>query len=519
MNILVIGNGFDLEHELPTKYKDFIEFIIGVNTLEKVKSRNEFINNLPESINKKVKEYLEKDIAPKENLFSECKNDIVTSELLKLSSNNIWLLYFIDIKKESGENWIDFEKEISTVIQNLDYMRKHRKSKKEHPDICCDEEKKNSEERIVSLIKYKCKKDINIEKLSNDEYYKDIIEELIKDLNNLIKCLEIYIDKYINNTKIEYVSSDIKSLEIHKVLSFNYSKTFEDIYTTENDNIECNYIHGKANYLNNTIEKANNMVLGIDEYLDDELKNTELDFIQFKKYFQRIYKRTGAEYKEWISKIVDKNEASNIYFFGHSLDITDKDILKDLILGDNEKNYPAKINIYYNDEETYARQIANLVKVIGQDKLIEKVYGVNPSIKFWKQNEKESLDTLDIIKDSCNKLNKESINEKFEYVHYNYKRNELSLGDMYSIYFKVIKGDKIEGKVFNHIGEYIQTEWDGDVYIDTDIKLLKEFCITIDKSNFSLNLYNIQNNGKREFEMSEEKNNFYDILNLIIELI
>ena len=190
-----------------------------------------------------------------------------------------------------------------------------------------------------------------------------------------------------------------------------------------------------------------------------------------------------------------------------------------MILGDNEKNYPAKINIYYNDEETYARQIANLVKVIGQDKLIEKVYGVNPSIKFWKQNEKESLDTLDIIKDSCNKLNKESINEKFEYVHYNYKRNELSLGDMYSIYFKVIKGDKIEGKVFNHIGEYIQTEWDEDVYIYTDIKPLKEFCITIDKSNFSLNLYNIQNNGKREFEMSEEKNNFYDILNLIIELI
>ena len=27
----------------------------------------------------------------------------------------------------------------------------------------------------------------------------------------------------------------------------------------ENDNIECNYIHGKANYLNNTIEKADNI--------------------------------------------------------------------------------------------------------------------------------------------------------------------------------------------------------------------------------------------------------------------
>ena len=27
MNILVLGNGFDLAHGLPTKYADFLEFI------------------------------------------------------------------------------------------------------------------------------------------------------------------------------------------------------------------------------------------------------------------------------------------------------------------------------------------------------------------------------------------------------------------------------------------------------------------------------------------------------------
>ena len=27
MNILMIGNGFDLEHELPTKYTQFLEFV------------------------------------------------------------------------------------------------------------------------------------------------------------------------------------------------------------------------------------------------------------------------------------------------------------------------------------------------------------------------------------------------------------------------------------------------------------------------------------------------------------
>lgn len=28
MNILVIGNGFDLAHGLPTKYGDFLDFIL-----------------------------------------------------------------------------------------------------------------------------------------------------------------------------------------------------------------------------------------------------------------------------------------------------------------------------------------------------------------------------------------------------------------------------------------------------------------------------------------------------------
>ena len=27
MNILVIGNGFDLAHELPTRYSDFLNFV------------------------------------------------------------------------------------------------------------------------------------------------------------------------------------------------------------------------------------------------------------------------------------------------------------------------------------------------------------------------------------------------------------------------------------------------------------------------------------------------------------
>ena len=33
MNIIVIGNGFDLAHGLPTKYTDFLEFVKVLNNV------------------------------------------------------------------------------------------------------------------------------------------------------------------------------------------------------------------------------------------------------------------------------------------------------------------------------------------------------------------------------------------------------------------------------------------------------------------------------------------------------
>lgn len=34
MNILVIGNGFDLAHGLPTRYGDFLEFSIMIDNIK-----------------------------------------------------------------------------------------------------------------------------------------------------------------------------------------------------------------------------------------------------------------------------------------------------------------------------------------------------------------------------------------------------------------------------------------------------------------------------------------------------
>lgn len=52
--------------------------------------------------------------------------------------------------------------------------------------------------------------------------------------------------------------------------------------------MECAHIHGKADINNDT--KSNNMVLGIDDYLKGEEKFTNTNFIEFKKYYQRLIK-------------------------------------------------------------------------------------------------------------------------------------------------------------------------------------------------------------------------------------
>lgn len=61
------------------------------------------------------------------------------------------------------------------------------------------------------------------------------------------------------------------------------------------------YIHGKADANKND----NNMVLGIYEYLNGDEKNNNTEFIEFKKYYQRIHKK-DVNIRKWLDEINDQ---------------------------------------------------------------------------------------------------------------------------------------------------------------------------------------------------------------------
>ncbi|MGP1599428.1 AbiH family protein [Peptoanaerobacter stomatis] len=361
------------------------------------------------------------------NKYKKVYNENKENENFKIFdtyvNNNFWIEHFLEIrakKREIGEGWIDFEQEIGKLLEKLEYnsnyfywifirvylyyIRIHRINSNSN-DILSNlnylkGRSPSNEDDIVYLFDIQFSH--NNRKLNDIIFWRDtynntideIVKNLIKDLNNLIMAFEIYLKEVIQTMHIQHKNTNIVDIgKIDKIISFNYTNTFSRFYC---NNVEVNYVHGKVR--ENLNCETNNIVLGIDEYLPEETKNTNLTFIYFKKYFQRIFKKNGAKYKEWLEETkmygnddgkegidyyIDKNlkmEFNNVYFFGHSLAASDRDILSEII-----ESKCTKVKIFYHDIKSYGEQIQNLIKIIGQDKLLEYTYRENKKIEFIEQ--------------------------------------------------------------------------------------------------------------------------------------
>lgn len=410
MNILVIGNGFDLAHGLPTKYGDFLEWIKVIKQVVNIKHGDTLANVNWGNISPQIREFIiNNKMYGNKSLFSQ---EQICNELL---NDNSWIDYFLQCDMYKKENWIDFESEISRVIKSIDDEMKQKGVDEnvllEERIMCANEDIRKMEEEGSRWNGGKTSDYLKeyienhpFENLKEKITYKQLIVRLEDDLDKLIRALEIYLAEYVNVINDTEECRAIQVVNPDCVLSFNYSNTYKRLYGNAKE-IEYNYIHGKAD-INNTIE-SNNMVLGIDEYLKLKRMNKEIRFISFKKYYQRIYKGTGCEYKDWIYKIKESaksielklrkeypiqipfikftNDARhNLYIFGHSLDITDQDVLRELILNDN-----VYTTIYYMDKKDLKRKIANLVKVITQQELIRRTGGSTKTIAFKLQYDTE----------------------------------------------------------------------------------------------------------------------------------
>ncbi len=363
MNILLIGNGFDLAHHLPTTYMDFLKF---TKVIKKIKEDFD-----------KYKSIIQDDIewyGIDEKLHAIIvKNFDKVDKISEVIKDNIWIDYFLQCDMHGEENWIDFESEISEVIQSIDTNMKDT----------------SLYSKVFNLNNQFMRKSFIDE--DNEKHritYKQLTNRLLNDLDRLILSLEMYLADFVEQIQIDSLIKDIEGIipNIDKIISFNYTHTYVN-YQNRKKDIEVDFLHGEAK-TDDTID-YNNMVLGIDEYLSEYDQKNRVEFIGFKKFYQRIYKKTGCKYREWIDKMdelrkIFKNDkhGNHLYVFGHSLDVTDGDVLSELILNKNIDD----TTIFYRNREQLGEEITNLVKVIGEPNLIDRTAGKKQNILFKKQS-------------------------------------------------------------------------------------------------------------------------------------
>ena len=187
------------------------------------------------------------------------------------------------------QTWIDFESEISKVIQTLDKVKNRfeNDSYSEFNQVQLDEYEFEVLQYILEESKdisvYDC-----VFTLDQVEMY---IQELMIDLNRLIRCLEIYLLYYV---KPKYDKSKVKrfinDLNIERVLTFNYTDTYECLYNTQK--VDFNYIHGRINEEHDL--NTCNLVLGIDEYLDNNEKDKKLNLFSLKSFIKEYIKELAV---------------------------------------------------------------------------------------------------------------------------------------------------------------------------------------------------------------------------------
>ena len=365
--ILIIGNGFDLYHGLPTRYTDFLFWVNHWDQFEKqVNKESTTEADEPEAWDIRLGD---KNTLIEESIVDIAKNykSYDADEFSKLSriiKHNVWIGYFNEIIKKN-DRWIDFENEISKVLKIIESV--FDEFEDSHvgswfPKYCSDAFWESVVKRFCNYggeqrLPIEMINDIYASDIINSGIEDDVLHHLIESLNDLIYVLRFYLMNIVANFKTKVYSEQVRALGRIKVLSFNYTNLIRNIYGLHKVD-ESHHVHGSL--------EDNNMVLGVGDDVFDGL-----DFVYFQKYFQRIQKKTGNDYRGWVPSYEKTFDGYNseLYIFGHSLDPVDKSVLNYFI----ENKNITKIHIYYYNEKAYEELVINLIKLIDKEPAIEQV--------------------------------------------------------------------------------------------------------------------------------------------------
>ncbi len=286
----------------------------------------------------------------------------------------MWFSYFSTVF-DQDLGWIDFEREIARVISAFCEFFKTNKARRFTIESCSTNEgvryilthfsffhdRANVNYQIPSPYSEREAKSAYClqfpkgtgEWIINKEA---IVEELYQSLDEFSYLLQEYLRIFVEQPLDRLLSDRLIQLNPNfqnadRVITFNYSSVFEKVYGAEN----VIHIHG-------IIDKK--IVLGVDPNQDDDRQTVDTTFLHFKKYYQRVRYGTDIDYLNFIDPVQRTSKYSRncvVSVIGHSLDITDKDIITEVF------SLPHEIRILYHDERVIGGYIKNLINIYGKE--------------------------------------------------------------------------------------------------------------------------------------------------------
>jgi len=365
-NILILGNGFDLAMGRKTSYGDFLRFLNSIS-VQSSNSEEFFDTNIIDGLIQEKK--IEKD-----DYFSKI-------------SKNLFLKYINENKNKLGKKWSSIELVISDIAEAIVYIRDYSKKQdtKFGSAFFRTLMKQSVSESNFMAIKYVSD---NIDKfvpeysqILNDSGVQKAMdacnEKFIQSLEELTDYLEFYLtylDKLDFDSEQRIVKQDssldaIEGLENAKVLTFNYTDTANKLFNIPEES--THFIHGRIDFARDK-KSINTMVFGIEDK-EDKTENINPDLISYQKFYQRIIKETGSDYRKFFENPKDSGESvddMNIVVLGHSVDPLDKEIFEKCFDLAEERGGKYKFIFNYYDEKAKKEIVKNLTIILGKEKMI-----------------------------------------------------------------------------------------------------------------------------------------------------
>jgi hypothetical protein len=367
--LVIIGNGFDLAHGLPTSYGHFIDdFWASINNS---KAENNFIS-FKESLDIEfknvkclndlgnyLKQFDDKIKFSEGEIYTEFGNNFRTGKY----SREHFLIYkniFFKIinQKKSISNWVDVEneyyrllKEITTkdfLINNSSLDDKEELTNRKKADV----EILNREfEEVKNLFeKYLCEKVIkryviDFSILENKDWIK--FYNYLKPIslfNNEENILKEFLNKEDNLEIKNHFNLERREEVVNKIyfLNFNYTPILNTYCykLNEDDRIECdiNFIHGELE--NNNENKIN---FGFGDEMDDDYKAIEnINDNEYLRYFKSFQYLQNSNYSNLLSYI--DSDKFQVLIMGHSCGLSDRTLLNTIF----EHNNCRSIKVFYH---------------------------------------------------------------------------------------------------------------------------------------------------------------------------